>query len=312
MRSGMPSVSIRCPGPFGRSQASTGRDHGQGDRFVHHNVRRALLWYAHRSMGRIGFVVAAYNESAEAIDVAVSSLLAQTTGGSVVVADDGSQKSVTIDRHTVTLVRFDRNRGVSAARNAAIKYLDGEFVGVVNCDMEVPPGWAAHLVDYLDQHPNVGCAWTRMTHALPGRKADWWIDCIDWHGRDFSPGEVEFAPGHAALFRRRAFDCVGGYDARVRATEDYDISIRLQDAGWTSHLVEGEPSISHQSLTLAAMASKDRERMKLNGKGRLVQARMVSWKAVRRIGRHSLKCRFQFIGRDFLVGVIGIYKVMRT
>lgn len=263
-------------------------------------------------MGRIGFVVAAYNESAAAIDVAVSSLLAQTTGGLVVVADDGSQEGVTIDRHTVRLVRLDRNRGVSAARNVAIEHLDDEFVGVVNCDMEVPPGWAAHLVDYLDQHPNVGCAWTRMTHVLPGRKADWWIDCIDWHGRDFPPGEVEFAPGHAAVFRRKAIKTVGGYDERIRRIgEDYDICTRLHDAGWTTHLVEGEPSISHQSLRLAAMASTDRGRMGLDRKGRLVQVRAVSWKAFRRVGRHIRDSRSQFVGRDLLVGIIGIYQVMR-
>ena len=38
----------------------------------------------------------------------------------------------------------------------------------------------------------------------------------------------------ASLLRRQAFDAVGGYDATLRSGEDFDLWVRLLEAGWTA------------------------------------------------------------------------------
>ncbi len=105
-------------------------------------------------------VVPAYN-AGERLKVCVESVLRQRTGYSfrIVVVDDGStdgsadslQSSCTDCRLTVIGQRV--NRGVSAARNMALSFIDARYVTFVDADDELPPGaieaWldAAYAVD---------------------------------------------------------------------------------------------------------------------------------------------------------------------
>ena len=90
---------------------------------------------------RVSIIMPAYNAE-HSIGTAIQSALAQTEASlEVVVVDDGSRDGTSTaalaaaqgDRRLV-LVRHERNRGVSAARNTAIELARGEWIAVLDAD----------------------------------------------------------------------------------------------------------------------------------------------------------------------------------
>src|ERR1700728_3031927 len=81
---------------------------------------------------------------------------------SIVVADnassDGSADFVAREFPDVELIRLSDNRGFAGGINAAWKYArekfpDVKYVGVVNQDVSVQPGWLKTLAARLDANP---------------------------------------------------------------------------------------------------------------------------------------------------------------
>jgi GT2 family glycosyltransferase len=87
----------------------------------------------------------------------------------VVVVDnassDGSDRVVAERFPGVRLIRNEENTGFPA-NNLALRDLDGlDYVGLVNPDSFVEPGWLAPLVATLEADPGVGAASARMLFA---------------------------------------------------------------------------------------------------------------------------------------------------
>jgi hypothetical protein len=78
---------------------------------------------------------------------------------------DGSDQVIAEQFPEVRLVRNPRNTGF-VANNLAMRDLDGvDYVGLVNQDAFVEPGWLEALVAALDADPAVGAASARMLFA---------------------------------------------------------------------------------------------------------------------------------------------------
>ncbi len=95
---------------------------------------------------RVSVIVPAYNAE-RTIGVAVQSALAQTeTSLEVIVVDDGSRDATAAaatsagkgDRRLV-VVRHERNRGVSAARNTALDMARGSWIAILDADDAIAP-----------------------------------------------------------------------------------------------------------------------------------------------------------------------------
>jgi glycosyltransferase involved in cell wall biosynthesis len=93
---------------------------------------------------RVDVVIPAYNAQAY-LGEALDSVLAQGSQvGKVIVVDDGSSDAtaaVAAARGApVELVRFPRNRGISAARNVGLARCDADFVAFLDADDRWLPG----------------------------------------------------------------------------------------------------------------------------------------------------------------------------
>jgi GT2 family glycosyltransferase len=196
----------------------------------------------------IDVVIPAYNRW-DLTSSCLRHLAAQTVAHRVIVVDNGSsdetQTSLRRDWPGVSVVELDHNRAFTRAVNRGVLAGEGEFVVLLNNDVELHPDCLAHLVAPLEQSPSVGSVAALM--LAPGERL---IDSVGVttdvtlagfarlqglgaeHARDASP--VLTGPeGTAAAYRREAWEQVGGLDESIRAyMEILDLAWRLRRAGW--------------------------------------------------------------------------------
>src|SRR5450759_2817271 len=109
-------------------------------------------------MPRVSVVIASYNHE-RFVRQAVESVLGQTFGDiEVCITDDGSSDATPdiiagIRDERVRFKRFERNRGISAALNDAIRRSSGEFIAELNSDDCFLPDKIAIQLDFLDSNP---------------------------------------------------------------------------------------------------------------------------------------------------------------
>jgi hypothetical protein len=118
-------------------------------------------------------------------------------------------------------VAFGDNLGSARGSNALAAGRDDDVIWVLNPDTYPSPTCAVELLQALEQ-PGVG--------AVDGRQIP-----IE-HPKDHHPttGDTSWASGACLMFRRDAFDQVGGFDDHFfpMYCDDVDISWRLKLAGW--------------------------------------------------------------------------------
>ncbi|MEP9415634.1 mycofactocin biosynthesis glycosyltransferase MftF [Gordonia sp. VNQ95] len=174
----------------------------------------------------------------------VDRLVAAVDGRRVIVVDDGSAEPIVASGPLVQVIRFDRNRGPAAARNAGAAAAQTEFVAFLDSDVVPEPEWLMMLMAHFSD-PLVALAAPRIV-GLSGREdgptmrrrpslAERYEN--RYSSLDMGPGEaavvpgtpVPYVPSAAMIVRRNAF-C--GFDEKLRVAEDVDLCWRLHEAGW--------------------------------------------------------------------------------
>ena len=135
---------------------------------------------------------------------------------------------------------------LAPAANGGIALASGEFVALVNSDIELAPDWLERTRNALIGNPGAGSIATKMIDLADPSLL---YDTGDFlrrdgateqrgrfrtdDGRFDSPGEVWSACAGAALYRRSAVVGVGGFDERLFIyLEDVELGLRLRQAGW--------------------------------------------------------------------------------
>lgn len=156
---------------------------------------------------------------------AIESVLAESPDEVVVVDDGSTDASAAIAARYGPPVRCVRqpNRGVAAARNAALRASRSALVAFLDADDVWPPGRLATLRDALDARPDCGIAQGRLRRLVHDAHADRWA-LVDesWRAPNVS----------TALIRRAAFAVVGGFDeGGGKGGDDVDWLLRAREAG---------------------------------------------------------------------------------
>ena len=163
----------------------------------------------------------------------------------VVVVDNGSQPPASVPAR-VQLLRNEENRGVAPARNQGVAVSRSPLICLLDSDAVVRPGTIARLARALEEDHQVALAAPvfrgQPPEASGGRaptlveKARRGLNLTDTYSsikRNGGTWRVDFAIGACQLFRRAAFDGVGGLDERYfYGPEDIDFCLRLRQAGW--------------------------------------------------------------------------------
>jgi glycosyltransferase involved in cell wall biosynthesis len=185
-------------------------------------------------------LMAAYGTEPEIGD-AIRSVLAQTRSDwELIVVDDGSPDDL-VDVVTTFLsdprVRLIRqpNAGAGAARNTAAGAARGSRYCIFDSDDQMAPEYLAQMGRFLDEHPDVDVVacdarllrgdtvlpTTYYQGGAPRPPADRQLERL-FAGNFVCPG---------AMVRRSAFDAVGGFDPERGVLEDFDLWVRIANAG---------------------------------------------------------------------------------
>jgi glycosyltransferase involved in cell wall biosynthesis len=196
-------------------------------------------------MRDVSVCITCYNE-AEYIGCAIRSVLEQTAIDRVkeiIVIDDGStdeserriREFAADDPRLVHITQ--RNQGLPAARNAAMRRATGRFIAFLDGDdFWEPRKTMLQLAAFED--PSIGLVYSDYVDFQTDCGANRMLICVrrfsaQGHDlvREFFVHDGPIIPS-SAMIRREVFEEVGGFDVRYRIGEDTDYWIRVALAGF--------------------------------------------------------------------------------
>ena len=181
----------------------------------------------------------------------------------VIVADNGSTDTslqlLAQEFPQVGLIRFPRNHGYAEGYNQAVKELETyKYIVLLNSDVAVSQGWIERLLEYAEEHPEVGALQPKIrSYRHPSLfeyagASGGFLDCNGFpfcRGRIFDAieedngqyddvADILWASGAALFIRREVYVAVGGLDADFFAhMEEIDLCWRIRLAGYAVRVV---------------------------------------------------------------------------
>jgi len=145
-------------------------------------------------------------------------------------------------RFTCHLVKLPANMGFARACNEGMYNSSGEYIVLLNNDVEVEPTWLNELVEGMERHPECGMGTSKMVQydnrqqiyntgdlfriwGTGGGRGFGEIDTGQYEEEDYVIG----ACAGAGIYRRSLFEEIGYFDEDFFIfSEDVDINLRAQ------------------------------------------------------------------------------------
>ena len=201
------------------------------------------------TLSSVAICIPTYNQ-ADFLEKAVRSALAQTHPCEVWVSDDASTDETpgVMDRlcrefPAIHYTRQRENLGIKGNPTWVMKQPATEFIGRLDSDDELHPEFVAALLRSLRHFPQAGYAHAAVQEIdATGRKRN--LRQLARH-TGFQSGEESLrasisgyrVAANICLFRRAALQQVDYYRSGLNFAEDWDLAIRLADAGWGNEYV---------------------------------------------------------------------------
>ena len=171
---------------------------------------------------------------------AVDSILDQTfCDFEFIICDDGSSDTTGIQLSQyevadcrIRVLRNKENQGLAFTLNQCLKIASGQYIARMDADDFSYPERLARQIVYLEAHPEIAfvgcCAHLQKEDVIIGQR----VLPERPEVCDFYMAQPYLHP--TLVFRREAFDAVGGYseDQRCVLCEDYDLLLRLYAKGF--------------------------------------------------------------------------------
>lgn len=179
---------------------------------------------------KVSIVITSHNY-AKWLPKALDSALQQNFDGhEVIVVDDGStdhtQEVLSHYAHhqNLTVITTD-GLGLASASNRGIAAARGEYIVRLDADDWFDENICLVLSSYLDRHPTVGMVYCDYYTV------DVYGEIIDEVRRIKVNDEIELLDrpclAAGAMYRRKCYDQIGGYNESIRYQEDYDYWIKF-------------------------------------------------------------------------------------
>jgi glycosyltransferase involved in cell wall biosynthesis len=180
----------------------------------------------------VSVVIPTYNR-VQLLSEALDSVAAQTFRDyEIIIIDDGSAdqtREAVEQRKEPIRYAWQRNQGVSEARNHALRLTHSEFVAFLDSDDLWEPTFLERAIERLRAHPDEALVYTDFvsTDASGVRR-------IRGHRKTPRGGSVTaelfastFIHTSAVVARAHIVRDAGGFDGRLTHNEDYDLWLRL-------------------------------------------------------------------------------------
>ena len=195
-----------------------------------------------------------------------------------IVSDDGSTDDTAsvvasyARRDTRIRYIFQRNRGLSAARNRALLASQGTYIQFLDADDLIESRKLESHVRYLEEHDDVGVVYSPARYFRTGNEEDRRYSMgepdVPWMPETSGVGpslvsalsRTNIMAVNCALVRRSVVARVGLFDERLRALEDWDYWMRCAAAGVRFQYVDSGGTYALVRLHALSMTN-DKERM---------------------------------------------------
>jgi glycosyltransferase involved in cell wall biosynthesis len=162
----------------------------------------------------------------------------------IIYVDGGSKDSSSLIAKAFGNVKVielkDRNPTPGKGRNAGYKAASHQVIQFIDADTIIDPGWFKNALPNLED--NKAAVKGKVIERYPQKNVYHLIGDIEWNisagkaGWKFSDGPVKTFGG-IVLIRKDVLEAVNGYDERLIAGEDPDISYRIRVAGWNIYQI---------------------------------------------------------------------------
>ena len=200
------------------------------------NMKNCAPFELPRSLAcRVSIIIKALNEEARIEETIVSALRAvASVGGEVILADSCStDRTVALARrYPIHIVQLEHahERCCGVGPQLGYQHSVGEFVYILDGDMQMLEGFLNQALTFMELHPNVA--------GVGGRVVEKNTQNLEFIARSermaahMSPGSVDRLDG-GALYRRSAIEAAGYFSNRnLHSYEEFDLAIRLRDLDW--------------------------------------------------------------------------------
>lgn len=178
--------------------------------------------------------------SSKGLKVMIESVIAQTfKDWELVIVDDGSTEDLkavvdVFNDSRIRLIRLDKNVGVPAGINIAMKEAKGEYIGLLAADEFITPDKLQFQVEYLDTHKGVDCIWGLPGKGLFGLRPLWEQSLLRAHNRSNEAWlktllNLENVPigGASLLMRTEVVRALGYMDENLTLFSDHELYCRF-------------------------------------------------------------------------------------
>lgn len=183
---------------------------------------------------RVSVVIKALNEE-ERICAAIESALraVAAVGGEVILADSCSSDR-TVERaqaYPIRIVQLSHpeERRCGAGPQLGFQHSRGEFIYLLDGDMEMLPGFMEQALAFMKAHPDVA--------GVGGQLIEQNTSSLEYIARaaqfraHMQPGNVDRLDG-GGLYRRSAIEATGYFsDRNLHSYEEFDLAVRLRSLG---------------------------------------------------------------------------------
>jgi len=202
-------------------------------------------------------VICAYTlDRWDQLSLAIDSVTAQARADETILVIDHNPELLDRARVRWPDVRVLANegpRGLSSARNTALRVAAGDIVAFLDDDAAAEPGWLGTLVDGFTDASVVAVGgsaepiWPGEAPAVLPDELLWIVGC-SYRGLPTEPGPVRNVMGCSMAFRREPLLAIGGFNADTGRVgklpigcEETEACILLRQAD-PSHVVRYEPT----------------------------------------------------------------------
>lgn len=206
-------------------------------------------------MKKIAIVILNWN-GAHMMRTYLPTVIKNSPEAEVIIADnassDDSLKMLASDFPEIRTIVLDKNYGFAEGYNKAFKQVEAEFYLLLNSDVDVPEGWLAPLLDFMESHPEAAACQPKL-RAIKDRDSFEYAGAaggfIDKYGYPFCRGrifetvekdhgqydrnmEILWATGACMMVRSKDYWDAGGLDGRFFAhNEEIDLCWRIRLLG---------------------------------------------------------------------------------
>lgn len=192
-------------------------------------------------MPKVSVIIPCYNQE-DYLEEAITSLIGEYKDFEVIVINDGSTNQNADERIRLTIAKFpelsikyinQKNQGVSAARNNAIREAQGEFILPLDADDKIENSYLKDAVEILEINSKIGLVYC-LAEMFGEKSGKWKLKKATLFNM-LSQNRIFCS----AIYRKSDWEKVGGYKLEMKeGCEDWEFWLSLLEIGKKVYRIE--------------------------------------------------------------------------